>query len=218
MQRFLCTGKLSCMSEQETANAIELTPASLKALVHPLRIGMLGILRADGPATSSDLARKLETNTGATSYHLRQLERHGFVVEVPDMGTTRQRFWQAAHDYSILERSRMKEDADAVVLIDEVMRLGSRLREAEVDEWIGSQDDWGAGWTDASASDDYLLELNRDELAELVNGIRSLIGRLATRERSDAPTDVEAVRVHLVAFPISDPSAVLVEAVKEEKP
>ena len=206
------------MSEQETTRTIELTPASLKALVHPLRIGMLGILRADGPATSSDLARILGTNSGATSYHLRQLEGHGFVVEVPDMGTNRQRFWQAAHDYSILDRSRMKEDADAVVLIDEVMRLGSRLREAEVAEWIDSQDDWGTEWTDASASDDFLLHLSRDELEELVDGIRSLIGQMDTRAGSDAPADAEAVRVHLVAFPISDPSAVLVEAVKAEKP
>jgi DNA-binding transcriptional ArsR family regulator len=205
------------MSDEEAANAIELTPASLKALAHPLRIGMLGILRANGPATSSDLARHLGTNSGATSYHLRQLERHGFVVEVPDIGTTRQRFWKAAHDYSILERSQMGEDADAVDLIDEVMRLGSRLREAEVAEWIGSQDDWGTEWTDASASDDYLLQLSPDELAELIGCIRSLIGRLAVRGRSDVPADAEAVRVHLVAFPISDPSAVLVEAVKEEK-
>jgi DNA-binding transcriptional ArsR family regulator len=205
------------MSDEETANAIELTPTSLKALAHPLRIGMLGILRADGPATSSDLARQLGTNSGATSYHLRQLERHGFVVEVPDIGTTRQRFWKATHDYSILERSQMKEDADAVALIDEVMRLGSRLREAEVVEWIGSQDDWGTEWTDASASDDYLLQLSSDELAELIGGIRSLIGRLAARGRSVVPADAEAVRVHLVAFPISDPSAALVEAVKEEK-
>ena len=206
------------MAEEEAAKAIELTPASLKALAHPLRIGVLGILRADGAATSSELARNLGTNSGATSYHLRQLERHGFVVEVPDMGTTRQRFWRAAHDYSILERSRMKEDADAVALIDEVMRLGSRLREAEVVEWIGSQDHWGTEWTDASASDDYLLQLSRDELAELVDGIRSLIVGMATRERSDVPADAEPVRVHLLAFPISDPSAGLVEAVKEEKP
>jgi predicted ArsR family transcriptional regulator len=206
------------MANEKPLKAIELTPASLKALGHPLRIGVLGILRTDGPATSSDLARKLGTNSGATSYHLRQLERHGFVVEVPDMGTTRQRFWQAAHDYSIVERSRMKEDPDAVALIDEVMRLGSRLREAEVVEWIGSQDYWGTEWTDASASDDYLLQLSRDDLAELVDGIRSLIARMATRERSDVPADAEAVRVHLLAFPISDPSAVLVEAVKEENP
>jgi predicted ArsR family transcriptional regulator len=205
------------MSEHETAKAIELNPTSLKALVHPLRIGMLGILRADGPATSSELARKLETNSGATSYHLRQLERHGFVVEVPGMGTTRQRFWQAAHEYSILERSRMNEDADAVILIDEVMRLGSRLREAEVAEWIGSQDDWGTEWTDASANDDYLLQVSPDELSELVDGIRSLIGRMATGLTSDVQADAETVRVHLAAFPIADPSAVLVEAVKEEK-
>ena len=207
---------LSYMSEQETAKAIELTPASLKALVHPLRIGMLGILRVDGPATSSELARRLGTNSGATSYHLRQLERHGFVTEVSDMGTARQRFWRAAHDYSVVDRSRMQEDVDATVLLDEFMRFASRLRESEIAEWIESQDEWGTAWTDVSANDDYLLRLTRSELAELVGDIRALIEPLMARAGEDGPEAAEAIRVHLVAFPISDPSAALLEAVKDE--
>jgi DNA-binding MarR family transcriptional regulator len=205
------------MSVEETARAIEVTPTSLKALVHPLRIGMLGILRADGPATSSDLARTLGTNTGATSYHLRQLERHGFVEEDTDLGTARQRYWRATHDYSVLDRSRMLEDAGAVVLLDEFMRLLSRLRESEVAEWIESQDEWGTAWTDASASDDFFLRLNRGELAELVDGIRTLVHQMDSRPTSDAPEDAEAVRMHLVAFPISDPTSALMDAVKQEE-
>ena len=46
------------------------------------------------------LAEKLGTNTGATSYHLRQLAEVGLVAEDPDRGTSRQRWWQAAHDMS----------------------------------------------------------------------------------------------------------------------
>jgi DNA-binding transcriptional ArsR family regulator len=206
------------MSEEKADRAIELTPASLKALSHPLRIGMLGLLRVDGPATSSGLARRLGTNSGATSYHLRQLERHGFVEEDPHLGTARQRFWRATHDYSVLDRSRMLKDADAVVLLDEFMRLGSKLRESEVAEWIESQDEWGPEWTDASASDDFFLRLNRRELAELVEGIRSLVHQMVSRPRPDGPEDAEAVRMHLVAFPISDPSSALLDAVKEAKP
>jgi DNA-binding transcriptional ArsR family regulator len=45
----------------------------LKALSHPVRVQMLGILRIDGPATATMLASRLGLNTGATSYHLRQL-------------------------------------------------------------------------------------------------------------------------------------------------
>lgn len=205
------------MTGEVSLNAIELTPGSLKALVHPLRIGMLGLLRADGPATSSELARRLGTNSGATSYHLRQLERHGFVVEDPGMGTARQRFWRAAHDYSVVDRSRMREDADATILLDEFMRLSSRLRESEFAEWVESQDEWGTAWTDASASDDYLLRITRSELAELVDGIRSLIEPMMKRTGDDVPESAQSTRMHLVAFPISDPSAALLDAVKDEE-
>ncbi|MEA3501860.1 MAG: helix-turn-helix domain-containing protein, partial [Actinomycetota bacterium] len=199
---------------EQAPNTIRLTPHSLKALAHPLRVAMLGLLRADGPATASKLARRLETSSGATSYHLRQLERHGFVVEVPGMGTGRERYWEARHDYTIADRSHMQNDADAVVLFDEFMRLSSNLREVEVVKWIESQNDWGDAWTDASASDDYLLRLNQAELAEMVESIRVLIVSRAARPEDEAPDDSAAVRVHLVAFPVADPGAALIEAVK----
>ena len=34
-------------------------PTALKALAHPLRLRMLGLLRIDGPATASGLAERL---------------------------------------------------------------------------------------------------------------------------------------------------------------
>ena len=48
--------------------------------------GCSRILRTDGPATASGLARTLGMNTGATSYHLRQLAEHGFIRELPARG------------------------------------------------------------------------------------------------------------------------------------
>ncbi|MBO9578980.1 MAG: helix-turn-helix transcriptional regulator, partial [Microbacteriaceae bacterium] len=44
-------------------------PAQLKALSHPMRLRMLGLLRQDGPATAPTLAERLGLNSGATSYH-----------------------------------------------------------------------------------------------------------------------------------------------------
>ena len=57
---------------------------ALKALTHPLRLRMLGMLRIDGPATATGLAERLGLNSGATSYHLRQLAQHGFIEEAAD--------------------------------------------------------------------------------------------------------------------------------------
>ncbi|WP_433262166.1 helix-turn-helix domain-containing protein [Actinosynnema sp. CS-041913] len=56
---------------------------------------MLDRLHRDGPATSASLARALDLNTGATSYDLRELARHGFVEEMPDRAHGRERWWRA---------------------------------------------------------------------------------------------------------------------------
>ena len=58
---------------------IRLDSAALKVLAHPLRSRLLGSLRIGGPATATDLAAALGTNSGATSYHLRKLEAVGLV-------------------------------------------------------------------------------------------------------------------------------------------
>jgi DNA-binding transcriptional ArsR family regulator len=78
-------------------SSITPTPAGLRALAHPTRLRMLGLLRHEGPATATSLATRLDLNTGATSYHLRQLARHGFVVEDAGRGNARERWWRAAH-------------------------------------------------------------------------------------------------------------------------
>ena len=50
---------------------------ALKALAHTRRQAILQQLYRKGPATSTGLARDLGWNTGATSYHLRELARTG---------------------------------------------------------------------------------------------------------------------------------------------
>jgi len=79
------------------ATSITPSPHQLRALTHPVRLRMLGYLRLDGPATATTLAARLGLNTGATSYHLRQLAQHGFVVDDEERGTGRERWWKAAH-------------------------------------------------------------------------------------------------------------------------
>ena len=68
---------------------------ALKAFAHPLRMAMYTALRNDGPATASMLGRALGESSGQTSYHLRQLERHGFVEDDPGHSGGRERWWRA---------------------------------------------------------------------------------------------------------------------------
>ncbi|XVQ15589.1 hypothetical protein ACQP1W_24580 [Spirillospora sp. CA-255316] len=47
--------------------------------------------------TLKALAGALDLNTGATSYHLREPARRGFVQDVPERARRRERWWRAAH-------------------------------------------------------------------------------------------------------------------------
>jgi DNA-binding transcriptional ArsR family regulator len=71
----------------------EKTRMELRGLAHPLRLRLLDFL-TEGPATSSILARRLGESSGATSYHLRALERSGWIEEDVSLGSGRERWWR----------------------------------------------------------------------------------------------------------------------------
>src|SRR3954452_5091292 len=86
----------------------ELDAPSLKALAHPLRVQILRLLELREQMSVTSLAAELGETTGAVSYHLRQLARHGLVeegdaeeAEQPDGGPVvgrRRRLWRMAVD------------------------------------------------------------------------------------------------------------------------
>lgn len=70
-------------------------PVTLRALAHPLRQRILRALAEKGPATATALGALLGENTGATSYHLRQLAEHGFIEEAPELAKGKERWWRS---------------------------------------------------------------------------------------------------------------------------
>jgi DNA-binding MarR family transcriptional regulator len=100
-------------------------PGRLKALSHPLRRRILHRLRVHGPATSTTIGQVLGANTGTTSYHLRQLEKYGFIEEIPERSTGRERWWRIAEsprDFRMpAPETLAPEDRPALT---ELMRLG----------------------------------------------------------------------------------------------
>ncbi|WP_197429671.1 ArsR/SmtB family transcription factor, partial [Auraticoccus cholistanensis] len=83
------------MDGDRSPTGFRLDASSLRVLAHPLRSRLLSALRTGGPATATDLASRLGTNTGATSYHLRKLESVGLVVDTEE-GEGRRRLWRAS--------------------------------------------------------------------------------------------------------------------------
>ena len=85
--------------------------AELRALAHPLRLQLLQVLHAEGPATASQLARRLGESSGATSYHLRALHRAGMVEEA-EQRNGRERWWQRPPERVLIPNSVPADASD----------------------------------------------------------------------------------------------------------
>lgn len=89
-----------------------MTAAQLRALAHPLRLQLLQVLHAEGPATASQLARRLGESSGATSYHLRALYRAGMVEEA-EQRNARERWWQRSPERVLIPNSVPPDASDS---------------------------------------------------------------------------------------------------------
>ncbi|GAA1410488.1 helix-turn-helix domain-containing protein [Catellatospora coxensis] len=174
---------------------VHLNALQIRTMAHPLRARLLGLLRVDGPATATTLARLLETNTGATSYHLRQLADVGLVVEEAALGTARQRFWRAAHDASTWRPTDFDDDPDARAAAEWIEHQQLKLLGEQAERWLAAQQTAPQEWREAATISDAMLTLAPSRLRALNDEIWELI----VKYRQD-PAYVEeegAAQVHL---------------------
>jgi len=71
----------------EHGSSIDLHEAGpMRALAHPLRLRILGLLRVEGPKSVGMVVEATGAASGSVSYHLATLAKHGFVVPAPELG------------------------------------------------------------------------------------------------------------------------------------
>lgn len=182
-------------------SAVRLDHRQVRVLAHPLRLRLLGALRVDGPATATTLAAKLDTNTGATSYHLRQLAEVGLVVEDPDRATGRQRWWRAAHDVTDWEPTDFDDDPDARAAIEWIQGDQVRLLVEQAERWFAARQDWSPAWRDAAGMSDALLHLGPERLQALEAEVWQVLMRYREESVPEEP-DTQPVHVFLAAYPM----------------
>jgi DNA-binding transcriptional ArsR family regulator len=71
-------------------------PTAIRALAHPVRLDLLDLLVAIGPATAAQCGRVLGVSQASCSFHLRQLAKYGLVQDAGPGRDRRERRWQAA--------------------------------------------------------------------------------------------------------------------------
>jgi predicted ArsR family transcriptional regulator len=168
----------------------------VRTLAHPLRAKLLALLRVEGPSTSSRLASRVGTNSGATSYHLRQLADAGLVEERSELGTGRERWWASAHDSHSWAETDHQDDPDTAAAGDWLVRYAHRQYGRRIDDWLDARSEWPPEWRRAAEMSDYQVRVSPEQLAELNARIHALVS-----EYEHASSDGETIGLIYYAFP-----------------
>jgi predicted ArsR family transcriptional regulator len=182
---------------------LHLDTKAITVLAHPLRSRLVTLLRTHGPATATELARQLETNTGATSYHLRKLASVGLVEETED-GRGRERPWRAATEMHGWTEHEVAYDPDAKAASDWLRGYYLRSFIERYERWLDVEASWPMAWQDVAGASDFAVRLTPARLEALNADIQALYERyraLAESEPVSPDDDEQLVQVQIHAFP-----------------
>ena len=193
------------MAEEKKHSERKLDLAGLKGLAHPLRVEIFDALSVYGPATASGLAERLGESSGSTSYHLRQLERHGFVREVEGRGTARDRWWERMPGGVSLSPSKIGASPAGRAATTAVMRQWERNRAALLDDFVGRGLDVLPGtWFEASTVATANVRVTAAQLAEITESWAAWAKKTLEPYRDKTPPGSRPVQIHFNAFPVLD--------------
>ncbi|WP_427015538.1 winged helix-turn-helix domain-containing protein [Pseudarthrobacter sp. P1] len=185
-------------------------PLAIRALAHKVRLDVIEELFAsEASHTATALAHRFGLTPSAMSYHLRALEKWGYVVRAQTGPDARERHWKAAGDTLNVGGLAAASDLVSSALIDVTLnaardRVVAALRRAD-----GAAD---GGKPTLVVSTSQLL-LTEAEAKELALELEVLVQRYAALHRATGP-DAEAdggpgvlARMHLttVLTPDLDP-------------
>lgn len=172
---------------------------SLRVLAHPLRSRLLSTLRTNGPATATDLAAGLNSNTGVTSYHLRKLETVG-LIEDSGQGAGKRRLWRAATDSHQFTPGDFEGDETAEADLTWLRRHYSRSLTERFEAWLNVEQSWPTAWRNAAGVDDDIVTLT----AEQTKAMSAEIDEVLARYRSAGESGPRARRLSVwrVIYPL----------------
>lgn len=178
---------------------VPVTPEALKAFTHPLRMALFTELTKRGPATASQLARALGESSGQTSYHLRQLERHGFIEDDPHHAGGRERWWRPLG--FALDDNELFLNPDTAIPAREIIQQAIAERAAALTSWLEDFDPTVESPGQLSAT---TLDLTDAEAEQLATELTTLIERRTDEFRDRGPRpDTRRFRVYADILPVA---------------
>lgn len=186
------------------SRTIELTdPRALRAVAHPIRLELIGLLRRSGPLTATEAAARIGESPASCSFHLRQLAKYGLVEEAGG-GRGRQRPWQATAPLTSWQQAGGGEDREeATAMLTRVIverYFGQALG------WLERRRSEPPEWARVAGAGDRVLYATPAEIEELDERITELLDQFLERleDPSTRPEGSRPVNVIQLVFPLSE--------------
>ncbi len=183
---------------------IRLDATALRVLAHPLRSRLLAQLRLHGPATATDLADVLDTNTGATSYHLRKLEAVGLVTDT-GTGAGKRRVWEASSRGHEWQPSDFAGDEDAEASLSWLNRHYQDTLTERVHGWAEVSRLWPAAWRDTLGTGDDGVTVTAEQARRMWDDISDVITRYRDAGAGDPAARRVQVWTHVLPLDLTPP-------------
>jgi len=176
---------------------IELTdPRALRAVAHPTRLKLVGLLRREGALTATQAGEHIGESPASCSFHLRQLAKYGLVEEAGG-GRGRERPWRATATFTTWPN--VASDPELAAASQLLNRVVLDRYVERIDRWIEARPDDAPAWQAAASFGDVGLRATHEQLAELTREFEALLMRYAEQESPDA--DARHVSLIFFGFP-----------------
>ncbi|MGY5885590.1 winged helix-turn-helix domain-containing protein [Modestobacter lacusdianchii] len=155
-------------------------PQAIRALAHPLRLALLEALSGEGTATATRCAELVGESVASCSFHLRTLERHGFIERAPGIG--REKPWRLTSTTQLIEPAQDAEGRAVAAAVDEFFldqELG-RLR-----AWSARRDAEEPPWRDATRMTGSTAWLTAEEVGELHEALAAVVEQFFVQRIGD---------------------------------
>ncbi|HEV7204866.1 MAG TPA: metalloregulator ArsR/SmtB family transcription factor [Jatrophihabitans sp.] len=174
-------------------------PQAIKALAHPARLTVLDALTEGEELTATECAEVAGISPSAMSYHLRALEKWGFVERAESSGDGRERPWRAVAGGWRVDRM---PDAVAVAASSAVVNsMLDRLR-VDVGRWFDAERTQPAEWQHVASVEAQHLWLTPDEAGELGELYQRFVEARKGRTAAEHPDGARRVRLARVLVPV----------------
>jgi DNA-binding transcriptional ArsR family regulator len=160
----------------------------MRALAHPLRLKILGMLRVEGPQSVGKLADATGAASGSVSYHTQTLAKHGFIEPAPELERDgRERWWRAAHEMTSWRTEEFLDDPERREASDAMRRAVLDTYHHELVEALDAEHALEPEWIAASDSSDGGAHLTLEEFRELTADLAAVREKWWAKGREEGP-------------------------------